>query len=369
MAVPDARGNHVVRGIAAHRLSLPLRAYTMSTPVMTPTELQPATFMRPTSVLMLRTPVPPSQGTDPYHDAFGPFCLPSFPLSALESGSSTPLPPPISLTQMAPNDRAGADLLKNALKASATGRRKGRWIEDDATLTTHHMANDPDAAEVEGQEVPKKEFCVTSVPILGHRVLNADVLADRIMNGSLQEQDGVRRPFRGCIVTSQRAVEAWAEAVAMVAESIREGKRECGRRGEETDTQLTMSHARTGNHMAAKARLCCGASNRGSIASALQAAAAAGSNVARHGRWRYRDGRAARLVHYPAFQWAIGRSTWPGPRLGHRRGSTALPDRRQECLDDSRRTGGCYAADSRRGGHGVRDVPRSRLCYGLRRPF
>jgi hypothetical protein len=201
----------------------------MSTPVLSPMELQPVHYQRPTSVLMLRTPVPPSQGTDPYHDAFGPFCLPSFPLSALESGSSTPLPPPISVAQMSSSDRSGADLLKSALNSSATGRRRGRWIDDDATLTTHHLASDPDAVTTDGgpdQEIPKREYCVTSVPILGHRVLNADELADRIMNGT-KEEGGIRREYRGAIVTSQRAVEAWAEAEHIVAPSVREGKSEC----------------------------------------------------------------------------------------------------------------------------------------------
>lgn len=202
----------------------------MSTPILAPSDLPPIPYMRPTSVLMLRTPVPPSQGTDPYHDAFGPFCLPSFPLSALESGSSTPLPPPISLTQMSSSDRSGADLLKNALSASATGRRRGRWIDDDATLTTHHLASDADAinlddGEEEDQEIPKREFCVTSVPILGHRVLNADELADRILYGSKEKGD-LRREYRGAIVTSQRAVEAWAEASNIVADTVRAGKSE-----------------------------------------------------------------------------------------------------------------------------------------------
>lgn len=53
------------------------------------------THPRPSTVLLLRTPVAPSRGTDPYHDAFGAFCLPSFPMSALDSGAATPvaLPP------------------------------------------------------------------------------------------------------------------------------------------------------------------------------------------------------------------------------------------------------------------------------------
>lgn len=48
---------------------------------------------RPTTVLLLRTPVPPKEGTDPYHDVFGTFCLPSFPMSALDSGAATPIAP------------------------------------------------------------------------------------------------------------------------------------------------------------------------------------------------------------------------------------------------------------------------------------
>lgn len=200
----------------------------MSTPILSASDVPSHLVTRPTSVLMLRTPVPPSQGTDPYHDAFGSFCLPSFPLSALESGSSTPLPPAIGLTQLTPNDRSGAEILKRALNASATGRRRGRWIgEDDPTLTTHHLADDPDAilyGDPAEQEMLKREFCVTSVPILGHRVLNADVLADCMMNGSLEEAG--RRAYRGAIFTSQRAVEAWAEASTKVAGSVKEGKSE-----------------------------------------------------------------------------------------------------------------------------------------------
>jgi hypothetical protein len=129
---------------------------------------------------------------------------------------------------MSSSDRSGADLLKSALSASATGRRRGRWIDDQATLTTHHLASDPDAIttdEGEDQEIPKREYCVTSIPILGHRVFNADELADRMLYGT-KEEGGLRREYRGAIVTSQRAVEAWAEAANIVSKSIREGKSE-----------------------------------------------------------------------------------------------------------------------------------------------
>lgn len=198
----------------------------MASPVLSAIDTQVPAFLRPTSVLMLRTPIPPSQGTDPYHDAFGPFCLPSFPFSALESGSSTPLPPTNSLT-MSANERTGADLLRNALAASSTGRRRGRWIDDDGTLTTHHLSSEPD--DVAGtsadtsDEIPKREFCVTSLTILGHRTVNIDQLVDKILEGSEDTGNG-RKPFRGAVITSQRAVEAWMEAAVIAAEQIRSGK-------------------------------------------------------------------------------------------------------------------------------------------------
>ena len=197
----------------------------MVSPVMQPAELPATSYVRPTSVLMLRNPVPPSQGTDPYHDAFGAFCLPSFPLSALESGSSTPLPPPISMAGLPSSDRSGADLLRNALNASKTGRRRGKWIEDDTSLTTHHLSPEPDdaIASAGADDTSQREFCVTSVTILGHRTLNIDQLGEKLLNGYATES-GDKIPYRGAIVTSQRAVEAWAEASYKLGDVIRGGK-------------------------------------------------------------------------------------------------------------------------------------------------
>lgn len=99
-------------------------------------------------------------------------------------------------------------------------------------LTTHHLAPDPDALpagyvtfDEDGNEdeVPKREFCVTSIPILGHTLLNYDILAKKIMHGSESGQ-----PYRGAIITSQRAVEAWAQAASgtNLTEELREGKSE-----------------------------------------------------------------------------------------------------------------------------------------------
>ncbi|CAO1638187.1 unnamed protein product [Sympodiomycopsis kandeliae] len=55
-------------------------------------------YQIPSTILLLRTPIPPKEGTDPYHDVFGSFCLPSFPTSALDSGAATPIAPFANLT-------------------------------------------------------------------------------------------------------------------------------------------------------------------------------------------------------------------------------------------------------------------------------
>lgn len=199
----------------------------MASPVLHAADLSQPAYVRPTSVMMLRTPVPPSQGTDPYHDAFGPFCLPSFPYSALESGSSTPLPS-MAMSGLTSTDRSGADLLRSALSASKPGRRKNRFYEEETSLTTHHLSPEMEDAigpAVDGTDAPpKREYCVTSVTILGHRGVNIDKLCDRLSNGA--ESDGERGPYRGAIITSQRAVEAWAEAAQKLSESVRNGKGE-----------------------------------------------------------------------------------------------------------------------------------------------
>lgn len=192
----------------------------MGTPVLSSADMPPLpgssgsgfAAVRPTAVLLLRTPVPPSAGTDPYHDVFGPFCLPSFPLSALESGSSTPLPPPVNPHVLG---REGADILKSALQSSATGRRRGRWIADDDSLTTTHLARDGD---------DEREWCVSSIPILGHRLVESHELARRILSGPVGTagDQAAGGKYRGVVVTSQRAVDAWGEAAQHVSQELRD---------------------------------------------------------------------------------------------------------------------------------------------------
>ncbi|PWN46978.1 hypothetical protein IE53DRAFT_322005 [Violaceomyces palustris] len=178
----------------------------------------------PTTVLLLRTPVPTSQGTDPYHDAFGSFCLPSFASSALESGSSTPLPNhPLGPLSTA-TDHQAVDLLKSALSTSPTGRRRGKFIKDTHRLMTHHLAY-PVTAEGEEIEI---EYCVTSFPILDHQLVNTKGLSDTILRG---HSNGF--PYRGVIVTSQRAVEAWVEAGRRAQEALRNS----GKKAAQSPTQ------------------------------------------------------------------------------------------------------------------------------------
>ncbi|PWN39611.1 hypothetical protein IE81DRAFT_15494 [Ceraceosorus guamensis] len=226
---------------------------------MTTPEAAIGTQARPTTVLLLRTPVPPSVGTDPYHDIFGPFCLPSFPFSALESGSSTPLPAaPLNPHSIGKGE--GVELLKNALQGSETGRRRGRWISDDDSLTTTHLEkvkvraasrNGTAAGAADGldEETLEREWCVCSIPVLGHSLIDTDGLARRARSGpppppppsqpssssSAQDvqmdgdaqpssQSGAHEKYRGVIVTSQRAVDAWAEAAKQVAQEMQQGK-------------------------------------------------------------------------------------------------------------------------------------------------
>ncbi|KDN53625.1 hypothetical protein K437DRAFT_3752 [Tilletiaria anomala UBC 951] len=240
----------------------------------------------PLSILLFRTPIPSSEGTDPYHDAFGSFCLPSFPMSALESGSSTPLPPPINPNTLSgPMDRSGAEILKSALNLSTTGRRRGRWIVDDPTLTTHHlMSKDGDEVKLlnrltemtGGNQVITNalmddaiEYCVSSIPILTTSHVNLQELVERMINGThvvlpqypletgsafhaahenengatstpqsgdVQAKQRVFKQqmrYRGVIVTSQRAADAWVKAARMAANRLIE---EASARGESHTT-------------------------------------------------------------------------------------------------------------------------------------
>ncbi|SJX64360.1 related to HEM4-Uroporphyrinogen III synthase [Sporisorium reilianum f. sp. reilianum] len=198
----------------------------------------------PITILLLRSPVSMSKGTDPYHDAFGSFCLPSFASSALESGTSTPLPslstsgkPSLSSTA----EHGALDLIKTALTQqaaaakssmdhtttsssastvlplSATGRRKGKFIHDQPRLMTHHLSYPADA---HGQEV-ELEYCVTSFPILAHKLVNQDQFIDRLLYGSRKQDNDTAGPYRGMIVTSQRAVEAYISAGVQAQDILR----------------------------------------------------------------------------------------------------------------------------------------------------
>ncbi|KAK0544712.1 uroporphyrinogen-III synthase [Tilletia horrida] len=192
------------------------------------------------SVVLFRTPVPTSQGTDPWHDAFGPFCLPSFPISALESGTSSPLPPV-------------------ALTASGLPSRKPRPTSYTSSLTTHHLhlvtptqpddaasstsSVDDDQSEASNSvrdsqqqsssrtqrrpssssmtplrrpTIETTEFAVTSIPILASLSCNQSPLVGAILN----------RQWAGVVCTSQRAVQAWAEALSsIVHEAVHEYER------------------------------------------------------------------------------------------------------------------------------------------------
>lgn len=200
----------------------------------------------PITILLLRSPVSMTKGTDPYHDAFGSFCLPSFASSALESGTSTPLP---SLSAGAKSsfsstaEHGALDLIKTALTQqaavsaaasnkpspdptsapaaalplSATGRRKGKFIHDQPRLMTHHLSYPQDA---NGDEV-EIEYCVTSFPILSHKFVNRDQFIDRLLHGSRNTTSGSSAPYRGMIVTSQRAVEAYISAGVAAQDILR----------------------------------------------------------------------------------------------------------------------------------------------------
>ncbi|TKY89043.1 hypothetical protein EX895_001574 [Sporisorium graminicola] len=203
----------------------------------------------PITVLLLRSPVSMTKGTDPFHDAFGSFCLPSFASSALESGTSTPLPslstsgkPSLSstsehgaldlirtaLTQQAAvgaattttkssTDHSTSSSASTMLPLSATGRRKGKFIHDQPRLMTHHLSYPADA---HGEEI-EMEYCVTSFPILAHTFVNQDKFVDRLLHGYRKQPDDIGAPYRGMIVTSQRAVEAYISAGVKAQDVLR----------------------------------------------------------------------------------------------------------------------------------------------------
>lgn len=156
--------------------------------------------LRPVCVLMLRSPVPVSQGTDSYHDAFGAFCLPSFANSAIESGFSTPLTP----LRNGADEQLTDSEIRAAIGKSLSMRQTRRFFGDDAWLMTHHKPN------------AERDFCVTSFPILGHKTLNVELLAEKIRRIFSGEEH-----YDGVIITSQRAVQAWTEACIDSVEHLR----------------------------------------------------------------------------------------------------------------------------------------------------
>lgn len=65
------------------------------------------------------------------------------------------------------------------------------------------------------------EYCVTSFPILAHKFVNQDRFVDRLLYGSPAEGVGHGNAYRGMIVTSQRAVEAYVSAGVKAQEVLR----------------------------------------------------------------------------------------------------------------------------------------------------
>lgn len=147
------------------------------------------------SILLLREPVSILQGTDAYHDAFGSFCLPSYSLSALESGASTPHTPG-ALSHTPDSDRSRSPILERPSLMSSN------VFQDKAYLMTHHVASDDDS----------REYWIVSFPILTHKLQNLSPLAERILR-AVEDKES----YDGVIITSKRAVQAWIEACRQVA--------------------------------------------------------------------------------------------------------------------------------------------------------
>lgn len=82
---------------------------------------------------------------------------------------------------------------------------------------THHLSYPADA---HGEEV-EIEYCVTSFPILAHKFLNQDEFVDRLLYGSRNKSNDTAGPYRGMIVTSQRAVEAYTSAGVKAQDILR----------------------------------------------------------------------------------------------------------------------------------------------------
>ncbi|WFC97617.1 uroporphyrinogen-III synthase [Malassezia yamatoensis] len=162
------------------------------------------------SVLLLREPVSVLQGTDAYHDVFGSFCLPSFSLSALESGASTPRNSSGTPVQLVDAEQSGSHSHDRSLLLGHN------IFQDNTYLMTHHI--DPDDNQ--------REFWVVSYPVLTHRLENIALLADRILQGVHNES------YDAVIITSKRAVQAWIEACKQVTPILK--KRLADRQSSET---------------------------------------------------------------------------------------------------------------------------------------
>ncbi|WFD22941.1 uroporphyrinogen-III synthase [Malassezia equina] len=164
----------------------------------------------PITVLLLRQPVSMLEGTDAYHDAFGSFCLPSFAVSALDSGSSasgTPIANDLEPLRAAHSPSHPPPSTPHNLEDLSSSPMNNKGY-----LMTHHMANLHDD---ESADADDREFCITSFPILSHGTRHVDILAQKIRN-ALQEGE----VYDGVVITSQRAVQAWQEACSLVSADV-----------------------------------------------------------------------------------------------------------------------------------------------------
>lgn len=162
---------------------------------------------RPTSVLLLRQPVPMSQGTDAYHDAFGPFCLPSFALSALDTRTSTPSTPHNEPVQTGAQNAAMRDFIQLPKPNDVRWELPRKHETPHASyLMTHHLGHG---------ESPPNEFCVISYPILSHVTVGQELLMERMVQ-LLQSPT----KYDGVILTSQRAVQAWQESWSVLSKRL-----------------------------------------------------------------------------------------------------------------------------------------------------
>jgi len=164
----------------------------------------------PITVLLLRQPVSMLEGTDAYHDVFGSFCLPSFAVSALDSGSSASGTPVTNDTgPLRAGHSPGHHLHTTPHKFQELSDSP---MNNQGYLMTHHMAN---MHQDESADPDDLEFCITSFPILSHGTRHVDVLAQKIRSAL---QDGV--VYDGVVITSQRAVQAWQEACSLISADV-----------------------------------------------------------------------------------------------------------------------------------------------------